>query len=1016
MGKTRVYELAKELNMTNRELVDKLQEMGLSVKSHSSTIEDARVREIRERLQGHKSQAASEAIVRPTVIRRRKKVVDAASAEDDSLSDESVSDEEVETEDRGPSEQDDKVLVQPADEPAPEQGAEVAAGPETLPESGGEDLKAAAAEVEAAAEDAGTKAETDEQPVVRRIKFKTDTPAKILTRPTPPPQPPVEEVRKAEDEAVEPLLLEKEKDEKALRDNDMGEPESVMTGAEVEPEAPAVPETSELKEAEAGESALVEAEPVSAQEKTTTQPEPEPKTVNKKLRRLKKTKDEPAKIISRPVVPVAPRPPVPPTEAAVVTPFQPRPRPEVPRPRPDMPRPGQDIPRPKDGDDVPDHSSEARKAKKKKKTRDEIVPVEPVVEAAPSRKKGSRRKEVIEKDDLYDKGQWDRGGRGRRGSRPVKKQAKTEITVPKAIKRRIKMDEAISVAELAKKMGIKGQELVRKLMQLGVMASINKAVDFDAAALVAAEFGYEVERGAFDEEDFLHTAEVDSADKTHRPPIVTVMGHVDHGKTSLLDAIRKTNVIGGEAGGITQHIGAYHVKLSDGRSITFLDTPGHEAFTSMRARGAQVTDIVILVVAADDGVMLQTREAVNHARAANVPIIVAVNKVDKAEAEPDRIRREMSDLGLVPEAWGGDTIFVDVSAKSGQGVDDLLEMVLLQSDIMELTAVPAGRARGRIIEARLDKGRGPVATLLVQDGVLRQGDPFVCGVYHGKIRAMFNDLGGRVDTAGPSIPLEIQGITGVPHAGDEFFVLEDEKQTKQVSAHRQLKQRESELLKTSKVTLETLFDSIKEGIKELNLVLKADVQGSLEAIADALTKLGNAEIKINIIHSSTGAISETDIMLASASNALVVGFNVRPNAKVQDLADQENIQIRFYDIIYKLIDEIKEAMAGLLEPIQKEKVLGRAEVRNTFGVSKVGTIAGSSVLDGKIIRGAKARLLRNDVVIYDGKISSLKRFKDDAKEVLTGYECGIGLENYNDIKVGDVVEAYIIEEVAATLD
>ncbi|MBU2547775.1 MAG: translation initiation factor IF-2, partial [Proteobacteria bacterium] len=462
------------------------------------------------------------------------------------------------------------------------------------------------------------------------------------------------------------------------------------------------------------------------------------------------------------------------------------------------------------------------------------------------------------------------------------------------------------------------------------------------------------------------------------------------------------------------HIGAYHVKVGSGM-VTFLDTPGHEAFTSMRARGAQTTDIVVLIVAADDGVMQQTREAVDHAKAAKVPIIVAVNKVDKPEAEPDRIRREISDLGLVPESWGGDTIFVDVSAKTGQGVDEVLEMILLQAEMLDLKAVPDGRAKGRIIEARLDRGRGPVATVLIQEGRLKIGDPFVCGVYYGKLRAMFDENGGRLDEAGPSIPVEIQGIGGVPQAGDEFVVVEDEKKAKQVSQFRRLKQRESELLTTSKVTLETLYDSIQGGAKELNLVLKADVQGSLEAISEALHKLATDAIKISIIHSSTGAISETDIMLASASNALVIGFNVRPNAKVQDLAEHEKIQIRFYDIIYKLIDEVKEAMAGMLDPIKQEKVIGRAEVREAFHITKIGTIAGSSVTDGKIVRGSNARLLREDVVVYDGRISSLKRFKEDAREVLTGYECGIGLDNYNDIKSGDVIEAYIIEEVAATL-
>ena len=588
--------------------------------------------------------------------------------------------------------------------------------------------------------------------------------------------------------------------------------------------------------------------------------------------------------------------------------------------------------------------------------------------------------------------------------------------MPKAIKRRIKVVDAITVADLAKKMGIKAGDIIRKLMAMGVMANLNQAIDFDTATLVANEFDYEVEKGSFDEEGLLHVTEIESSQKELRPPVVTVMGHVDHGKTSLLDAIRQTNVIEGEAGGITQHIGAYHVKV-DGGQVTFLDTPGHEAFTAMRARGAGITDIVVLIVAADDGVMQQTREAADHAKAAGVPIIVAVNKIDKPDADPDRIKREVSDMGLVPEEWGGDTIFAEISAKTGQGVPELLDLILLQAEILELKADPSGRAQGRVVEARLDKGRGPVATILIQQGLLNQGDPYVCGLYHGKVRAMFDDKGRRVEQAGPSMPVEIQGISGVPSAGDAFVSVEDEKRSKQISQHRQLKQRENELIKTTKLTLENLFDSIKEGgTKELNLVLKTDVQGSLEAITDALNKMATEDIKVHLIHSSTGAISETDVMLASASNALVVGFNVRPNAKVQELAEQEKIQIRFYDVIYKLIDEIKEAMVGMLEPIYQEKTMGRAEVRLPYHVSKVGTVAGSAVIDGKVVRGAKARLLRDDVVVYDGKIVSLKRFKEDAKEVLTGYECGIGLENYNDIKAGDIIEAYTVEELAATLD
>ncbi len=627
---------------------------------------------------------------------------------------------------------------------------------------------------------------------------------------------------------------------------------------------------------------------------------------------------------------------------------------------------------------------------------------------------GARRRDVVERTDLYSEGDWERVRRRSKGVKKIK--SKAETTVPKAIKRRIKVDEVITVSELAHRLSIKAGDIIKKLMTMGVMAGVNQALDFDTATLVAAEFGYEVEKSAFDEDNILQVEYQQASPEATRPPVVTIMGHVDHGKTSLLDYIRKTNIQSGEAGGITQHIGAYHVKAG-GRHITFLDTPGHEAFTAMRSRGAQVTDIVILIVAADDGVMPQTKEAADHAKAAGVPIIVAINKIDKPAADVDRVRREIMEIGLVPEAWGGDTVFVEISAKTGLGVDELLDMILLEADILDLKARPDGPARGRIIEARLDKGRGPVATVLVQEGLLKQGDTYVCGVFYGRIRGMLDDQGGRVTEAGPAIPVEVQGISGVPQAGDEFIVLEDEKQARQVSQHRLLKQRESELTQTSKLTLENLFDNIKAGaVKGLNLIIKTDVQGSLEAIADAVMKLSTPEMKINIIHQSTGAVSETDILLASASNALIICFGVRPPAKVQEMADAEHIQIRYYDVIYKLIDDIKEAMAGLLDPVRSEKVLGRAEVRMTFTVTKVGTIAGSYVTDGKILRGARARLLRDGVVVHDGRISSLKRVKDDAREVASGYECGIGLENYNDVKISDVIEAYQIEETAATVD
>ncbi len=606
-----------------------------------------------------------------------------------------------------------------------------------------------------------------------------------------------------------------------------------------------------------------------------------------------------------------------------------------------------------------------------------------------------------------------------RSKKNKKQQVAVTATQPmKAAKRKIRFEEAIRVADLAHQMSLKSGEIIKVLFNLGVMATINSSLDIDTATLVASEFDYEVEKVGFSEESYLVPAEIDSPESLlPRPPVVTIMGHVDHGKTSLLDAIRKTSVTSGEAGGITQHIGAYHVKTKRG-DIVFLDTPGHEAFTAMRARGAQVTDLVVLVVAADDGVMEQTREAINHSKAAGVPILVAVNKIDKPTANPDRVLQELASLGLQAEDWGGDTVVGYVSAKTGQGLDDLLELIALQAEILELKANPNKPARGHVVEAKLDKGRGPVATVLIQEGTLKQGDAFVCGVFAGRVRAFFNDQGKKVKEAGPSIPVEIQGFDGVPEAGEEFICLTDEKAARRIAEARAIKQREKELAKQSRVTLETFLASTPSDseAKVLNLVLKADVQGSLEAITDALHKLSTDKVRISVIHSGAGAITETDIMLAAASNAIILGFNVRPTAKVKEVAEREMVDIRFYDIIYKLVEEIKSAMAGMLAPVSKEVYLGQAEVRQTFSVPKVGVIAGCMVNDGKIQRNGGVRLLRDGVVVYTGKILSLRRVKDDVKEVAKGYECGIGLENFNDIKIGDILECFEMVEEAATLD
>ncbi|MFP4036369.1 MAG: translation initiation factor IF-2, partial [Desulfobacteraceae bacterium] len=647
---------------------------------------------------------------------------------------------------------------------------------------------------------------------------------------------------------------------------------------------------------------------------------------------------------------------------------------------------------------------EARKKKEKKK-------------AGKKSALKQRKVEVFEREDLYSKKAPTR--KAKKGSRKGKETAKqfkhTEITVPKAIKRRIKVPERVTVGELARAMGVKVAEVIRKLMSEGVVANINQDLDFNTAALMADEFGYELDLDVREVEELVAEPEDRPEDLRPRPPVVTIMGHVDHGKTSLLDYIRSSNIIGGESGGITQHIGAYYVSTPSG-DVVFLDTPGHEAFTAMRARGAKVTDIIVLVVAADDGVMPQTKEAVNHARAADIPIIVAINKMDKPEADPERVKRELAELGLVPEDWSGDTLFTQVSAKTGQGVDELLELLSLQSEMLELKANPDRSARGTIIEAKLDKSRGSVATVLIKNGTLRQGDFFICGENYGRVRAMVNNRGRRIDTAGPSMPVEIYGISGVPMAGDDFIVLKDEKTAKQVAEYRQNQSKVKGPEKRGIVSLDDLFDRIKEGdVKELNIILKADVQGSIEAISDSLVKLSTDEVKLKIIHSSTGAVTETDVMLASASGAIIIAFNVRATPRVTEVAEREQVDIRYYDVIYNLIRDIKAAMSGLLEPVYKENVIGRVDIKETFNVPKVGTIAGCQVTDGHVVRNARARLLRDNVVIHDGKIGSLKRFKEDVKEVQSGYECGIGLEGFQDIKPGDVFEVYELEKVQPEL-
>lgn len=589
------------------------------------------------------------------------------------------------------------------------------------------------------------------------------------------------------------------------------------------------------------------------------------------------------------------------------------------------------------------------------------------------------------------------------------------VTAPR--KKSIKLQEGITVKEFAELIGVKIAEVIKKFMELGYMATANQPVDMDAAQLVADSFGIKVEVVGVEEEPSLEEAPVDESKLQPRPPVVTIMGHVDHGKTSLLDAIRQTKVAEKEAGGITQHIGAYKVNLK-GKDIVFLDTPGHEAFTTLRARGAKVTDIVVLVVAADDGVMPQTVEAINHARAANVPIVVAINKIDKPEANPAKVKNELAEYNIIPEEWGGQNIFVEVSAKKKIGIENLLEMILLQAEIMDLKADPTRPARGTIIESRLDRTRGPVATVLVQSGTLKVGDVFIAGTTYGKVRALIDDTGKKLDKAGPSTPVEIIGFAELPQAGDTFVVMDDERKARQIALLRQQKLRAQELAKKAKLSLDGVYAQIQEGqLKELNIIIKADTQGSVEAIKKAVEAITHPEVKVKVIHAAVGGINESDVLLAAASNAIIIGFNVRPEMKAAQTAEREGVDVRLYNIIYDAVEEVKKALEGMLAPTLKEKVLGRAEVRQLFHISKVGTVAGCYVIDGTISRASDGiRVIRDNIVVYTGRIASLKRFKEDVREVQAGYECGILIENFNDVKVGDILENYVIEKIAAKLE
>ena len=742
--------------------------------------------------------------------------------------------------------------------------------------------------------------------------------------------------------------------------------------------------------------------PSEAKEEVPSPKKPVKKEAAKKEPRvvkIPKEKTKPARVVGRVDLKTRPEP-TPPAKAPVRTPA----KAEPPRVR----KPAEVL------EAVPAETL-AEKAKRERKAKREKEELEEKVQ-----KKFRRRREVItfEEAGIEEIPVSRKGERVFTAHRPAKKKVatrprlKTQITTPKAIKKVIKITEVISVGELAQRMGAKVGEVVKKLMALGLMTTVNQTIDVDTAALVATEFGYEVESVAIDVDKILQRID-DPTDKLlFRPPVVTIMGHVDHGKTLLLDAIRKSRLVDAEAGGITQHIGAYKVDLDKG-TIVFIDTPGHEAFTAMRARGAQVTDIVVLVVAADDGVMPQTIEAIDHAKAAEVPIIVAINKIDKPEADPEKAKRDLSELGLVPEEWGGHTLYAQTSAKKRIGIDALLELILLQAEMLDLKENPDKPARGVVVEARLDRGRGPVGTVMVQEGTLRAGDVFVSGDTYGRVKAMLDERGKHLKEAGPATPVEVVGFTGIPDAGDDLISVESEKVAKEINLHRQKRLRGDAGVRPERLSLEDLYDRIQQGeMKELRVVLKGDTHGSIQAIHEALERLSTDEVKIEVLHQGVGGISETDVTLAAASDAVIVGFNVSPLDKAKRMAEQEQVDIRVYNIIYEVIEDVEKALKGLLGPIKKEVILGRAEVREVFRVSKIGVVAGSFVNEGRLVRGADVRLFRNGDLVHEGKISSLKRFKDDAREVQSGYECGVAVEGYDAWEAGDTIEAFTYEEVA----
>lgn len=1039
-SKIPIYELAKELGILNKDLVTKIRALGIEAKNHMSRLEPEDVLRIRRAVDKERQENTVQERLSDTVIRRRAK--------------------------------DGTMLRQPAAPPPPPAPPPAPAAPTVFVRPA---AAARAPGAEAPAVRPATSVVTEPKPVARPVPVAAPVvSAAPETKPAPVEAKPATATAKAEPEVkakVDAAPAARPQPASVV----VAKPEVPAPAVKSEPAAPVVAKTEPAAVAKAEVAPAAKVEPVVVASKV----EPATATTKPSVVTAKVESPAPAKVtppvVSQPaaVAPVvsskplvttvvkeptaaveAPAKPVPPVakseeQAAkpAVAPIAARPtKPTEPVAKPVAAAPSEPArkveeparkPEPQAEVTAPSRvfvTAQTRRASEGLGPTGRVIdlaafrppappPPKPSAESPragfrepdPAAARGPRQEVTGERLRQPPKQQVTMRAGAKQKPQVGRKAKSTQITTAAEHKRVVKMDEAIVIAELARQMGLKATDVLKKIWELGMRSvMINSPIDFDTAQLVATEFDWRVESTAFQEQSVVSDVADNAEDLLPRAPVITIMGHVDHGKTSLLDAIRNANVAAGEAGGITQHIGAYKVSSTQG-DVVFLDTPGHEAFTEMRARGAQVTDIVVLVVAADDGVMPQTVEALNHAKDAEVPIIVAVNKIDKPGAQPDRIRQQLSAHGLQPEEWGGDTIYVDVSARTKLGIDKLLEMLALQSDVMELKANPNKAARGSVVEARMDAKRGSVATVLVQEGTLKSGDIVCVGEEMGKVRAMMDDKGRQLTTAGPSTPVEVLGLSGVPRAGEVLNVVTDERAAKELVEFRRTRRIDKERAKAGPVSLDKLMDAMKAGLKELKVILKSDVQGSAEALSSALQKLSTSQVKVTVIQSGVGGITETDVNLAKAGNAIIIGFHVRPAGKANSLAEQEGVDIKLYDIIYDALDDVKRAMAGLLAPVKRDKQLGKAEVRELFSIPKIGVVLGCHVTEGVIKRAALIRLVRDSVLVHTGKLGSLRRFKDDVREVLQGYECGLTIDGYLDVKLGDVIECFEIEETAATL-